>query len=80
MLYAVEMAPTKAQQPKRVAVIKEKEKSGIGSQAEKYGVRKTQIQSIMKDQMQILADFEKNDPLECKRKPGKTGNEERSIC
>ena len=34
----------------------------------------------MKDQMQILADFEKNDPLECKRKPGKTGNEERSVC
>ena len=47
-------------------MIKEKEKSGIGSRvlAEKYGVAKTQIQSIIKDQMQILADFENNNTLE----------------
>ena len=61
----------------KVAVIKEKEKSGIGSRvlAEKYGVAKTQIQSIIKDQMQILADFENNNTLEHKRKLRKTGNE-----
>ena len=58
-------------------MIKEKEKSGIGSRvlAEKYGVAKTQIQSIIKDQMQILADFENNNTLEHKRKLRKTGNE-----
>ena len=62
----------------KVSVIKEKEKSGIGSQvlAEKYGLGKMQIQSIIKDQTQIIADFENNNPLEHRRKQWKTGNEE----
>ena len=80
------MAPTKKQETQRktltlnekVAVIKEKQQSGIGGRAlaKKYGVGKTQIQSIIKDQMQILADFENNNPLEQRRKLRKTGNEE----
>ena len=51
---------------------------GIGNWAlaEKCGMWKTQIQSIIKDPMQILADFQNNDPLECKRKLQKTRNEE----
>lgn len=58
--------------------LKEKEKKGIESQAsaEKYGVGNTHIQNIIKDQMEILANFENNDPLEYKRKLPKPGNEE----
>lgn len=58
--------------------LKEEGKKGIESQvsAEKYGVGNSHIQNFIKDQMQILADFENNDPLERKRKLPKPGNEE----
>lgn len=71
------MAPTKKQQPKsktstlckKVTVIEEKEKSDIWKSSVSWKIwsGKTQIKSTIKDQMQILADFENNNPLEHKK-------------
>lgn len=47
--------------------------------AQKYSIGKSQILSILKDKIKILADWENNMPLECKMKIRKTGQKEISI-
>ncbi|XP_070539531.1 tigger transposable element-derived protein 4-like [Ptychodera flava] len=49
---------------------------GLRKLAERYGVRRTQIQSILTCKAEVLEDFESNGPGEQKRKIRKTGNEE----
>ncbi|XP_070581288.1 tigger transposable element-derived protein 4-like [Ptychodera flava] len=64
----------------KVELIQLYEASGgsMGSRklAERYGVGRTQIQSILKRKAEVLEDFESNAPGERKRKIRKTGNEE----
>ena len=77
------MGKPKAQQMKKsltlkgkVDVIKDKDKSGRQSLAEKFFVGKTQILSILRNQDKILHEFETNEPSSKQRSARKTGNEE----